>query len=130
MPRALRQMDKRFFKANAKDATFHTFTNAGDDAYGSPVWTDTQTTVKGILSFSRRSVRIVAEATGIQYMIEAELYVQDEDFATVPGMTAPLDPDNGRKPYVTIGSAEYDIFEAEQPGIGITRMICIKRRVT
>lgn len=129
MPRLLRHMDKVFFNKHASAATIHTFSNDNsDDAYGDPSYTETTTSVTGILSFARRSSRVVTEAAGIQYVIEGEFFVRDAEFNNISGIDIPMDPDDDRRPYLTVGQADYDIFEVEQPGHGITRLILIKRR--
>lgn len=120
---------QRFMAKHGIPATVKTYVEGADDSYGIPAQTITTTSIaNAILSFSRRSIREEDGVQGSQFIIEVEIYLLDEEF-DVTGMTFPLAIDI-KRPEVTIGNGKYDVFETEKVGIGLTRLICRKKRVS
>lgn len=122
-------MNRYFFDRHGVPATVVTYAEGSNDAYGIPAKTKTTTNIdKAILSFSRRVITEEDRVQGIQFIIEAEVYLMSADFVKT-GMTAPLAPDI-KRPQITIDQGVYDIFEIENPkNIGVVRIICRKKRV-
>ncbi len=122
-------LNKYFFDRHGVPATVVTYAEGANDAYGIPAKTTTTTSVdKAILSFSRRVITEEDRVQGVQFIIEAEVYLLSSDFEKT-GITAPMAPDK-KRPQITIGQGVYDIFEVENPkNIGVVRMICRKKRV-
>lgn len=122
----VRLLNKRFVRDNGKSATITTYAISGQDTYGRDTYTETTHDVTAVLSFSRRVLVLEEESQGIQYVIEAEIYIEDEDFDDM-GIEFPLSPDK-KRPKITFDNVDYSIFETEQPGIGLTRLIARKKR--
>jgi len=125
-----KKLNDYFFRRHGVPMTFTAYTVGAADTYGIEALTPVSTTIDfGIISYSRRSLRSEDMVQGSQYIIEAEIYLLDDDFTTI-GLNAPLEPDT-KRPEVLVGAVKYDIFEIENPKeIGIVRFICRKKRGT